>query len=107
MADHSNNTYYSSIGKNVIDSDYSALSEEIELSHKALKFKDGGRVWIMKYKNIFSKGYMENWSREIFAIDSVLKINPWTIKFKNLNSEKIIELIIKRVDIKLNWVNYK
>ena len=63
MVDQSNNTYYSSIGKNVIDSDYSALCEEIESSDKALKFKDGDGVRITKYKNIFSKAYMENWSR--------------------------------------------
>ena len=28
-----------------------------------------------KYKNIFSKVYNENWSREIFLIDSVLRTN--------------------------------
>ena len=31
-----------------------------------------------KYKNLFSKGYTENWSREIFIIDSLLKTNPRT-----------------------------
>ena len=40
--------------------------------------------------NIFSKGYNENWSREIFIINSVLKANPWTYKIKDLNGEKII-----------------
>ena len=45
---------------------------------------------ITKYKNNFSKGYTENWSREIFIIDSVLKTNPWTYKLKDLNVEKII-----------------
>ena len=34
------------------------------------------RVRITKYKNIFTKGYTENWSREIFIINSVLKTNP-------------------------------
>ena len=48
------------------------------------------RVRITKYKNIFSKGYTENWSREIFIINSVLKTNPWTYKIKDLNGEKII-----------------
>ena len=38
--------------------------------------------------NIFSKAYTENWSREIFIIDSVLKTYPWTYKTKNLNREK-------------------
>ena len=55
-----------------------------------LKFKVNDRVRITKYKNIFSKGYTENWSREIFIIDSVLKTNPWTYKLKDLNGEKII-----------------
>ena len=45
---------------------------------------------INKYKNIFSKGYAENWSREIFIINSVLKTNSWTYKIKDLNREKII-----------------
>ena len=39
---------------------------------------------------MFSKGYTENWSREIFIIDSVLKANPWAYKIKDLNGEKII-----------------
>ena len=57
---------------------------------KALKFKVNDRVRINKYKNIFSKGYAENWSREIFIIDSVLKTNPWTYRLKDFNGEKII-----------------
>ena len=57
---------------------------------KALKFKVNDRVRITKYKNIFSKGYTENWSREIFIIDSVLKTNPWTYRLKDSNGEKII-----------------
>ena len=48
------------------------------------------RVRTIKYKNIFSKDYTENWSREIFIIDSVLKTNAWTYKIKDLSGEKII-----------------
>ena len=48
------------------------------------------RIRTIKYKNIFSKDYTENWSREIFIIDSVLKTNAWTYKIKDLNGEKII-----------------
>ena len=66
--------------KKPIDADYTALTEEIESSHKAPKFKVAGRVRITKYKNNFSKGYTESWSRNIFVIDSVLKTNPWTLK---------------------------
>ena len=66
------------------------MTEKIETNPKAPKFKVNDRVRITKYKNIFSKGYTENWSREIFIIDSVLKTNPWTYKLKDLNGEKII-----------------
>ena len=34
---------------------------------------------------------MENGSKEIFVIDSVLKTNPWMYQIKYLNGEKIIE----------------
>ena len=43
---------------------------------------------IIKYKNVFSKDYTENWSREIFIIDSVLKTNPWRYEIKDLNEER-------------------
>ena len=76
--------------KKPINADYSALTEKIETNPKAPKFKVNDRVRITKYKNIFSKGYTENWSREIFIIDSVLKTNSWTYKIKYLKGEKII-----------------
>ena len=74
-----------------INADYSTSAENIETNPKASKFNVSDRVRIKKYKNIFSKGYTENWSREIVIIDSVLKTNPWTYKMKDLNREKIIE----------------
>ena len=33
--------------------------------------------------------YNENWSREVFIIDSALETNSWTYKIKVLNIEKI------------------
>ena len=50
-------------------------------------------VRITNYKNIFSKGYIENWSREVFIIDSVMKTNTWTYKVKDLNGENILYII--------------
>ena len=59
---------------------------------------------ITKYKNIISEVYTENWSREIFIIDSVLKTNPWTYKIKDLNRGKIIGSFYEK---ELLLVNYK
>ena len=53
------------------------------------KFKVNDRVRITKHKIIFSKGYTEHWSREMFIINSVLKNNTWTYRLKDLNEEKI------------------
>ena len=55
IVDEYNNSCYHSIDKKPIDPDYSALTEEIESSHKALEFKVGDTVTISRYKNIFSK----------------------------------------------------
>ena len=90
LVDQYNNTYHHSINKKPINAYYSALTEKIESNPKAPKFKIKDRVRFAKYKNIFSKGYTEHWSREIFNIDSVLKTNLWTYKTKYLNGEKIM-----------------
>ena len=67
------------------------MTEKIETNLKAPRYKVNDRVRITKYKNIFSsKGYTENWSREIFIVDSLFKTNPWTYKIKDLNGGKII-----------------
>ena len=66
------------------------MTEKIEFNMKAPKFKVNNKGRITKYKDIFSKAYTENWSREIFIIHSVLKTNLWTFKIKDLNGEKII-----------------
>ena len=91
LLDQYNNTHYHSINKKPINADYFALTEKIETNPKVPKFKISDTVITTKYNDIFSKGYTENWSREIFIIDFVLKTNLWTYKLKDLNEEgKII-----------------
>ena len=69
------NAYHHSINKKLINADYSTLTEKTETNHKAPKFRVNDIIRITKYKNIFRKVYIENWSREKFIIDSVLKTN--------------------------------
>ena len=82
LVDQYNNTYHHSVYKKPINADYSTLTVKIETNSTARKFKVYDRVRIIKYKNIFSKGYTENRSREIFVNDSVVKTNSWTFKTK-------------------------
>ena len=42
------------------------------------KFKIDDIVRISKYKNIFAKGYVPNWSEEVFAITKVKNTVLWT-----------------------------
>ena len=77
LVDEYNNIYHHSINKKSINTDYSTLTQNIDTNSKAPKFTVNDTVRITKYKNIFSKSYTKNWSREIFLINSILKNNPW------------------------------
>ena len=61
IVDQYNNTYHHSINKKPINADYSALTENIETNPK---FKVNDKARLSKFKNIFSKGYTKNLSRE-------------------------------------------
>ena len=61
-----------------------------EVNDKNVKFKVGDRVRISKYKNIFAKGYMPNWSEEIFIVSKIKNTVSWTYVLNDLNGEKII-----------------
>ena len=83
------------------------MTEKIETNCKPPKFKVNDRVRITNYNNIFSKGYTQNWSREIFNIDSVLKTNSWIYKIKDLNIEKIIgSFYEKELFLSKLWMSY-
>ena len=54
------------------------------------KFKVGDRVRISKYKNIFAKGYVPNWSEEVFIVNKIKNTVPWTYTINDLNGEQIM-----------------
>ena len=61
-----------------------------EYNKKDSRFKVGDRVKISKFKNIFTKGYTPNWSREIFVINKINDTVPYTYNLKDLNDEESI-----------------
>ena len=61
-----------------------------EISNKDPKFKVGDRVRISKYKNIFAKGQMPNWSEEIFIIKKIKNTVSWTYVINDHHGEEII-----------------
>ena len=61
-----------------------------KINNKDPIFKVGDRVRISKYKNVFAKGYVPNWSEEVFVVNKIKNTAPWTYEINDLNGEKII-----------------
>ena len=85
------NTYHRTIKMKPVDvKDNACIDFEKEVNDKDPKFKVGDHVRISKYKSICAKGYMPNWSEEVFAIKKVGNTVPWTYFINDLNGEEII-----------------
>ena len=86
-----NNTRHSTIKMKPIDvKGNTYINTDKKISNKDPKFKVGDRVRISKYKNVFAKGYVLNWSEEVFVVEEIKNTVPWTYKINDLNGEKII-----------------
>ena len=91
IVDEYNNTYHRTIKMKPVDiKDNTYIDFEKEVNDKDSKFKIGDHVRIPKYKNIFAKVYMPNWSEEVFIISKIKNTVPWTYVVNDLNGEEII-----------------
>ena len=80
------NTYHNTINMKPVDvkpSTYIESSKEIH--NQDPKFKIGNIVRISKYKNVFAKGYVPNWSEEVFVIKKIKSTFPWIYVISDLN----------------------
>ena len=86
-----NNTRHSTIKMKPIDvKDDTYINTDKKINNKDPKFKVGDRVRISKYKYVFAKGYVPNWSEEVFNVNKIKSTVPWTYEINDLNGEKII-----------------
>ena len=91
IVDKYNNTVHRTIKMKPIDVTNDSFAENNEESNKkGLKFKVGDHVRISKYKNVFAKGYVPNWSEEVSIVNKIKNTVPWTYTISELNSEQII-----------------
>ena len=89
IVDEYNNTYHTTIKMKPDDvKDNTYINADKEINNKDPKFKVGDHVRISKYKNIFAKGYMPNWSEELKSFKSKIKIKG---KSPNNNNEKMLK----------------
>ena len=91
-----NNTYRSTVKMKPDDvktSRYINYSKEI--NNKDRKFKIGDIVRISKYKNIFAKGYVPNWSEKVFVNKKVKNSVPWTYVVSDVKGKEIVGTFYK------------
>ena len=86
IVDEYNNTYHRTIEMKPVDiKDNTYTNFEKEVNNKNPKFKVGDYLRISKYKNIFAKRYMPNWSEEVFISSKIKNTVPWTYIINDLN----------------------
>ena len=101
IVDEYNNTYHTTIKDNTY------INTSKEINNKDPKFKVGDRVRISKYNNIFAKGYMPNWSEEVFVIKKVKNTIPWTYFINDLKGEEIIGTFYEKELQKTNQEEFR
>ena len=76
--------------KSVDVKSHSYLISSKEINDKDPKFKIGDILRILKYKDIFAKAYVPNWSEEVFLITKVKNTVLWTYVISDLRGEEIV-----------------
>ena len=86
-----NNIYHNTIKMKPVDiKSRTYIDPSKEINDKDPKFKIGDVVRILKYKNLFAKGYVPNLSEEVFVIKKVKNTVLWTYVSSDLKDEEVV-----------------
>ena len=97
MVNKYNNTYHSTIKMKPVDAKSNAnIDSSKETNNKDPKFEIGDIARISRYKNIFVKGYIPNWSEVVFVIKNVKNTVMWTNVINDLNVEETVGTFYER-----------
>ena len=103
-----NNTYHRTIKMKPVDVKSSIYVDFNKESNKeGPKFKVHDNVRISKYKNIFEKDCVPNWSEDIFVIKKCKNIVLWTYVVNILNGENIAWTFYEKELQKTNQKEYR
>ena len=103
-----NNTYHSTIKMKPVDvksNTYIDSSKENNNKDAAIKIAD--YVIISKYRNIFTNGYVPNWSEEAFVIKKLKNTITWRYVINDLNGEEIPGMFYENELQKLNRKEFR
>ena len=86
IVDKYNNTYHTTIKMEPIDVKSNPYTKyNVDSNDKDPEFKITDLARVSKYKIIFAKRYIPNWSEEVFLIKKVINTVPWTYVINDLN----------------------
>ena len=95
------NTYRNAIKVKPVDvKSNTYIGPTKEINNKDPTFKVGDNVRMSKYKNIFAKGYIPNWSGESFVIKKVKSSVSWTYVVNDLNEKEIVGTFYEKANQK-------
>jgi hypothetical protein len=103
LLDKYNNSKHRTIGMSPVQADTNPSSVEIKqrkIENKKIIFKVGDKVRISK-----QKGYLPNWSTEIFTIFKINKTNPVTYQLRDYNGNPILGCFYSEEIYKTNYPN--
>lgn len=104
-----NNSYHRSIMMKPVDASkpsnekiiYNRLFLRNKINIKG-KFAVGDRVRISKKRKDFRKGFLPNFTNELFVISKVLKTNPITYRIRDMDGEEIVGSFYEAEMVKYN-----
>ena len=103
-----NNTYHSTIKMKPVDVKSNAyIDSSKENNNKDATIKIGDYVIISKYRNIFTNGYVPNWSEEAFVIKKLKNTITWRYVINDLNGEEILGMFYENELQKLNHKEFR
>ena len=90
---------------NVKSSIYIDFNKENNKEDSKLNVSD--LVRISKYKKIFAKDYVPNWSEEVFVIKKVKNTQLWTCVISDLNRKEIVRTFYEKELHKSNKTEFR
>ena len=103
-----NSTYHITIKMKPVDvKDNTYTDFEKEVNNRHPKFKVGDNVRISKYKIIFAKGYIPDWSEEVFVVSKIKNTVLWTYVINDLNGGEITGTLYEKELQKTNQNEFR
>ena len=103
-----NNTYHSTIEMKPVDVKPNTYIESgKEIYYQDPKFKIDDIVRKSKYRNIFSKAYVQNSSEEFSVIKNVKNTVPWKYVINDLKAEEIVGTFYEKEFQKANQKEFR